>query len=435
MPGDSDIDDGEDILARERRDTSPDDVIVAPSKWWDNFRKLSRREDDMGPISNHGNAGWYFGNVGALTLNVDGVTLRTKEATELRSFTKNNPAQIMGLCQCDMHLEKYLYTAVAVEDQHEPSVAGDRASYDYLSLRGRERASLLLGVRLNTGLRIEKTNWDRLCHGRYRTKLAYTRGLVAKVHTHEDIGRIGNQHTVGVIHVHRHLAKDRFSGELETFWDWLEERCRACDVIMGDFSLQLLAVIPTLRSRGVKIDLAAWFPWKAVDGTPCADTCAIFFVNRPGVYQLTKGLADLHSHDATGILWARPAAGEAAVAAGEGNKSFEVFPDNGPGFPLRDFKGLLKETLTPSTDAHTIESMRQRKILFKVKEKRLSLSHYVEPPHEQKTGHYPLCVFTQNPSLRSAAKHAARQQRVANRQGWWKPRGDDSWQGTSRGYW
>ena len=99
--------------------------------------------------------------------------------------------------------------------------------------------------------------------------------------------------------------------------------------MMGDFSLQCFAVVPELRHRGVKIDLAAWFPWKSGDGTPCADSCAIFFLNRPGQYTLTKGLSDLHSNDASGILFSSV---EAAVAAAD-QTAFAVFTENGPGVP------------------------------------------------------------------------------------------------------
>ena len=73
---------------------------------------------------------------------------------------------------------------------------------------------------------------------------------------------------------------------------------------MGDFNVSLFLVVPSLRSRGVVIDLAAWYPWKAPDGTPNADSCGIFFLNRPGFYCFVKGLDDLHDCDPSGILWA-----------------------------------------------------------------------------------------------------------------------------------
>ena len=140
---------------------------------------------------------------------------------------------------------------------------------------------------------------------------------------------IGPSHTVHVIHVNRHLANKRWPGKLQAFWDWLATQCRGCDVMMGDFSLQLFNVVPELRSRGVIIDLAAWFPWKRGDGTQCADSCAIFFLNRPGQYTLTKGLSDLHSNDASGILFSSV---EAALTAAD-QTAVAVFTANGLGTP------------------------------------------------------------------------------------------------------
>ena len=71
---------------------------------------------------------------------------------------------------------------------------------------------------------------------------------------------------------------------------------------MGDFNMSLFRVIPELRSRGVKIDLGAWYPWKSLEGEPMSDSQGIFFVNLPGVYTLNKNLGDIHERDPTGVL-------------------------------------------------------------------------------------------------------------------------------------
>ncbi len=34
------------------------------------------------------------------------------------------------------------------------------------------------------------------------------------------------------------------------------------DVILGDFNMACFKVIPELRSRGINIDLLAWYPWR-----------------------------------------------------------------------------------------------------------------------------------------------------------------------------
>ena len=92
------------------------------------------------------------------------------------------------------------------------------------------------------------------------------------------------------------------------FWDNLAKALQGIDVLMGDFNMALFETIPELRRRGVIIDLAAWFPWRTLQGVPCADSCAIFFVDKSGKYCLNYGLADLHDNDETGILFSDVAA-------------------------------------------------------------------------------------------------------------------------------
>ena len=94
------------------------------------------------------------------------------------------------------------------------------------------------------------------------------------------------------------------TNKLKAFWDWLWERIERfkVQVLMGDFNMSLFRVIPELRSRGVVIDLGAWYPWKSLEGEPMSDSQGIFFVNLPGVYTLSKNLGHLHDRDETGIL-------------------------------------------------------------------------------------------------------------------------------------
>ena len=73
-------------------------------------------------------------------------------------------------------------------------------------------------------------------------------------------------------------------------------------VLVGDFNMSFM-VIPGLRSRGATIDLAAWYPWKTSLGTPCADSCDIFCLRKPGVFKLEVGLPDLHNDNETGFRW------------------------------------------------------------------------------------------------------------------------------------
>ena len=108
-----------------------------------------------------------------------------------------------------------------------------------------------------------------------------------------------------VMHMHYYYANAGLGNEkLKEFWDWLESMIRTYQVkvVMGDFNMCLFRVIPEFRSRGVTVDLAAWFPWKTKSGELMADSCGIFFIDEPGEHRLHKGLKDLHAENETGIL-------------------------------------------------------------------------------------------------------------------------------------
>jgi len=250
-------------------------------------------------------------------------------------------------------------------------------------------------------------------------------------------------------------------------------------VLMGDFNMALFLVIPELRSRGVTIDLAAWYPWKSAEGVQMADSCGIFFIDTPGEYTLCKGLKDLHDNDSTGILWkAEPvAAGDDSNGGADG--FHRMRSAGGPGMPLRTYlpKDMdLREKLLPSLEPSTAskEAVSQQaavaaaavaaaavakgraavaatpRTCVKIREKRLEFELWRLNGDHYKASHYPICVFTNNVGRRSPERLEARQQKArekkqANdcewqqRSGWWRSgweaggrsgweaRGSDSW--------
>ena len=209
--------------------------------------------------------------------------------------------------------------------------------------------------------------------------------------------------------------------------------------------MALFEVVPQLRSRGVTIDIAAWFPWKAPDGTPCADSCGIFVLNLPGSIRLVKGLCDLHDQNPSGILWAGATKTwlghqRCPVPIPDGAKDdFRRFETNaGPGFPLKTYlpKGegvrrALEETLTPTLNQSQIEALKRKCMLPKFTEKRLFVQLYVRHGVQQKGSHYPLCLHIDNPGWRSPERHRERWQK-------WKPAkwgGQDDHQATPQSWW
>ena len=373
MLGDSDI--SEDfVIGRVIDEPDTREMIrFMGDSFWDGMISQTRRRRDLGddsddhskPILPFGNAGFYFLNVGALTHHVDDRHgLREGAAVSYRDHIVSNPAQIIGLAECDEELEMALENLVALKKPGKmllkPAVAdnaSDFSKFAHLGFRGEGHWSVYCGARALTARKVKVKRWQRMFHVRYGNRMAYSRSLVCEICTWEQIGRIGDSLKVHVVHMHRHVAKNCWPRQLEFFWDWLAEI--ECDVLMGDFSLQLFAVVPELRSRGVRIDLAAWFPWKRNDGIPCADSCAIFFLNRPGQYMLIKGRSDLHDNDASGIYFS----GIDAAVADADQTGFAVFTENGPGVPLGNYYGDLKAMLTPTVDEDEIEKMKQEKTL------------------------------------------------------------------------
>jgi hypothetical protein len=196
--------------------------------------------------------------------------------------------------------------------------------------------------------------------------------------------------------------------------------------------MSLWLVVPQLRSRGVVIDLAAWFPWRTPRGTPCSDSCGIFVLNKPGLYQLENGLDDLHDRDPSGILWAGaktnwyggfrvPAKNTDGVAA----DTYKVFQEEaGPGFPLTKYlpkgeavKLQMEISLTPTLTESEIERKRRDRALPKFREIRLDVEMFQVQGKQQKGSHYPLCVMTGNPCWRSQDRLRKRAQKWREKSG------------------
>jgi hypothetical protein len=246
--------------------------------------------------------------------------------------------------------------------------------------------------------------------------------MVAKVETNTTVGFLGKSHNVMAIHVHNHLANNKWPQRLEAFWPWLIANLVKYDVtvLMGDFNMSLFQVIPQLRSCGVEVACGAWFPWKSFAGTAMSDSCGMFFLNMPGEYALCKGLGDLHDDDESGILTrALP-----AVAGAPREHGFDRCAVNGgPGQILAaylpkqtDSKTKLAPTLTLSASArHAVAAMGKGKgegtrQCFKVREKRLSADLWRCDGKQYNGSHFPLCAFTQNVSRRSVPKLIERAQ-------------------------
>jgi hypothetical protein len=118
-------------------------------------------------------------------------------------------------------------------------------------------------------------------------QLCYSRCMVAEISLDQSVGGFGKEIRVMAVHMHNELANGgKWKNAYTQFWACCYVLCKThnVDVLMGDFNMSLFRVIPEFRSRGVTIDLAAWYPWKSPTGIPCSDSCGIFCLTKLGQY-------------------------------------------------------------------------------------------------------------------------------------------------------
>jgi len=238
--------------------------------------------------SDVGNLGYFFGNWGqrakdrALQANID-------------LQLKRNPAQIMGLAECELITQQILeappggdYAAVAAQGATSSGSASSaavavpldvnaalsrREDGHFLTLRGREEpaspVSVLLGVRRSIAYSLSLVYWEKRREGLYKgktgngKKTAWSRILIGEIVLHKPVGHLGLTQRVAVVHMHNMVANKvkGFSNQHTNFWPWLAEKMvsHRVDILMGDFNMSFLKVGQELATLGVESKLAAWF--------------------------------------------------------------------------------------------------------------------------------------------------------------------------------
>ena len=342
----------------------------------------------------------------------------------------------MGLCECERATQDLLMGDPRTSAEgKDPAVAGkkqqptfgDRESHDYLVLRGNEQASVLLGVRTAVADSMELLMWDRKFEGTYKAKTkqktlmrAYTRTLMAKIALKHQVGYMGKEMRVAVCHLHFQVANKnkKFRKNNDEFWPWLASKLKEhkVQVLMGDFNMSLFKVVPELRSRGVPIQLTAWYPWRERDtNRPMADSCGIFMcvpaIVSPKVNMnwFDEAWWTLRDHEENGgpgqtLYTYLPKAQELedklqssfeplepAVA---GTDDAVVAKGKGKG------KSKTKSKATPS-----------QRMGLTVREKRLDAETWEWRGKFHKGAHFPLAAFTNNVGRRSEERYIARKAR------------------------
>ncbi len=239
---------------------------------------------------------------------------QTARRERVHKNMKTSPATTIGIAECTLMQERVLRSPC---QSASSAVAGEmewRHGCQFLTIRGCEDNILCVGLRTSIGSRLDLKHWERRFDGTYTSKgklnRAYSRIMVVKATMDKPVGFIGQEHNVMMVHPNNHTANQKSlnpnTEKLTMWWKELLRVIKLCNVtiLMGDFNMPLMQVTPQLRGRGLLIEVAAWFPWKSYPiGTPMADTCGIFVVDKPGGYKLVKSVMDIHDNDDTGILY------------------------------------------------------------------------------------------------------------------------------------
>jgi hypothetical protein len=399
----------------------------------------------------NGNCGWAFANGGARAKH-------KKKQEYIDKLLKRSPAIILGLAECDHATDLMLCAPGEPAAATTGSLVGieaslARASHEYVTIRGSEKHSLLLGVRKNNCRSLQLKQFLVKDEGTYRAKganknklQAATRALIADVSTHRNVGFIGSTHTVMVVHLHFTVAKGMQGKkkQKDTFIKWFLQAIIQYNVtvVMGDFNMAFWEITGWVRSKhpDMAIDLAAWYGWKSFDGIPCSDSCGIWILNTPGMYTLVKDvtcITEEDDNDETSLLAAGKTFTHKPVKKDDGG--WARFSMNiGPGVALHCYQPdtrhatkkdkhnnlarippttQIRESLTPSAQSADWANKYTRrgktstgtKECFRAKQVPLHFEGFCSDEFGQQGGaHYPICVMTGNNSTRPPQKHVAR---------------------------
>ena len=156
-----------------------------------------------------GNIGFMFGNWGGRAANTgmqDNIDMAIKHAL----------GQILGLCDCEYQTQDLMEGPAVAASPNAQSDFLARPGYEHFTIRGNEPKSNLLAVRVGVASQLDLVFWERTYEGRYSTGKnkggvkkwanAYSRTLIGKVTLRNQVGFLGNQLTIMVVHLHNKVA-------------------------------------------------------------------------------------------------------------------------------------------------------------------------------------------------------------------------------------
>ena len=254
-----------------------------------------------------GNTGVFFGNWGTRATVSNGHVKKLRQQIHDKQILKA-PGNVVGLCEATESV-KLMMEEPPNEDEIPTHRSGGtsldkRPNKAYWVVRGDEEKALLIASRKDSTTGVECLYHEKHEDHRYRDnrqdKMAHTRTMAAKIAFKQNIGHIGLFLPVLLTHLNIRTAKCEWPQVLVTYWDRLAALIYkyGCHFLLGDFNMSLTEVVPQLRSRGILVDCAAWYPWRhaseGLHGQHLAfDSTAIFYIGGAVQVKLEWGLAHL----------------------------------------------------------------------------------------------------------------------------------------------
>ena len=386
-----------------------------------------------------GNIGIFFGNWGQRAV-VKAENKRKRTERSDRQISRC-PAQIIILAEANASVEEVLKSPPLEAESPGASGLSGRPSFEHFVVRGNEKdAAVLIAARKDTCTHVDLLDYDLHFDSEYREKgrncMAYTRMLSCTVGFKQNVGHIGKSVNCMGVHGNSRTMKMTWKGVYDAFWDRLAAKIKEfhIEIMAGDFNMALTRVIPELRSRGLKCDCLAWYPWihrtQRCHEQPLGfDSCGIFYIGGSVQVQLHWNLNHLH------IL--------AAVAddfdddyyvSSHGLHKYggdEEDDAHIPGQPWQCYRSIrhvehdheknlrarLTELLSPSTAQEDLDMIPRRPgkrciPYLRFKQKPLNLMEWFVDGKMHNGSHFPLCTFTQNASHRSKESQEKRDARL-----------------------
>ena len=373
-----------------------------------------------------GNLGIFFGNWGArATLGGAKAQRRRMEKHDLQVL--KNPAMIVVLAEAARETEEILKTCCSRGD---PEVQGleSRDDHDCHVLRGDEESAILIAARKDNTTCIQLLEYNVIDDHEYmqrgRPKKARSRIMVCRIYFKQNVGHIGKEVVVAGVHGHYMTMKREWPAALTRFWNILADEIRSHGVqfVAGDFNMSLTQVPVELRSRGIKCDCIAWYPWRhdterKHEQALGLDSCGIFYIGGNIKATLNWGLEQLG--DLTAVAEQMQESNlDVYHGAQHPGQFWTAYRSKGIKESDKDknLEQRLVDLLTPTTTAIELAGIAKRKgswycAYLRFKEKRLNKEEWLVDGEMHNGAHFPLCVFTKNASSRSVAGAMARAQR------------------------